>query len=58
MDMREECTHIGKRRRRGSKTKASKTVTWSGLASTTSPKIFQKNETVVKKYGFFLVNVK
>lgn len=53
MDMREECMYIGKRRRRGSKTKASKTVAWSGLASTTSPKIFPKMRQLLRNMDSF-----
>lgn len=43
MDMREECTYIGKRRKKRSKTKAVKTVAWFCLASTTVPSLSQSS---------------
>lgn len=42
MHMREECTYIGKRRKRESKTKAAKTVAWFCLVSTTAPSLSQR----------------
>lgn len=42
MDMRVKCTYIGKRMKRGSKTKAAKTVAWFCLAATTAPSLSQR----------------